>query len=240
MGFRVDRVLRCARGRAFSLGLLLLLGACAVPQSGVPQSGVPQSGAGESPAAPSTPRAQIPKPLTTQQVARPVAPRLMEVTPAGLTALPKPPTPTRPRPAIVKAKRPLQCVPYARELSKIALRGNAWTWWQKAEGRYERGSTPRVGSVLVLSKTRRLRLGHLAVVAEVVSDREIIVHQANWLNRGRIHRYTPVRDISENNDWSVVRVWYTPGQQMGSGHYPAYGFIYPETGETPEVRQASN
>jgi hypothetical protein len=227
------------RGRAVSLGLLLLLGACAAPLSGAPQSGAPRSGTGESAAA-TTPRAQIPKPLTTQQVARPLAPRLMEVTPAGLTALPEPPAPARPRPAIIKAKRPLQCVPYARDLSKIALRGNAWTWWQKAEGHYERGSAPRVGSVLVLSKTRRLRLGHLAVVAEVVNSREIIVHQANWLNRGRIHRYTPVRDISKNNDWSVVRVWYTPGQQMGSGHYPAYGFIYPDSGETPELRQASN
>ncbi|MEO3428553.1 CHAP domain-containing protein [Pelagibius sp. CAU 1746] len=213
--------------------MLLLLGACAAPLG--PEAG---SGSGETAAA--TPRAQIPKPLTTQQVARPDAPRLTEVTPAGFTALPKPPAPARPRPAIVAAKRPLQCVPYARELSSIALRGNAWTWWQKAEGRYERGSAPQVGSVLVLSKSRRLRLGHLAYVAEVVSSREIIVHQANWLNRGQIHRYTPVRDVSKNNDWSLVRVWYTPGQQMGSGHYPAYGFIYPKTGGTPELRQAAN
>src|SRR3546814_3366239 len=68
------------------------------------------------------------------------------------------------------------------------------------------------GAVLVLGKTGRLRRGHLAVVAEVRSSREIIVHQANWLNGGRIHRYTPVRDVSKNNDWSAVRVWYTPGR----------------------------
>src|SRR3546814_10020955 len=77
---------------------------------------------------------------------------------------------------------------------------------------YAKGKTPRAGAVLVLGKTGRLRRGHLAVVAEVRSSREIIVHQANWLNGGRIHRYTPVRDVSKNNDWSAVRVWYTPGR----------------------------
>ena len=222
--------------RVLCLGLALLAAGCVTPQG---------SAVGEGAASVSAPK-------MTQQAARPVAPASRagysaEVTPAGLTPLPElqglrysAPTPARPRPAIVRGKRPLQCVPYARELSKIALRGNAWTWWKKAEGRYERGSAPRPGAVLVLSKTRRLRYGHLAVVAEVRSSREIIVHQANWLNRGRIHRYTPVRDVSKNNDWSVVRVWYTPGRQMGSGHYPAYGFIYPDAGDTPELRQASN
>jgi len=126
------------------------------------------------------------------------------------------------------------------ELSQIALRGNAWTWWTKAEGRYDKGALPRPGAVLVFSKTRRLRLGHLAVVAEVMNSREILVHQANWLNRGKIHRYTPVRDISKNNDWSEVRVWYTPGHVYGSGRYPVYGFIYPKVEEAPDLLQASN
>src|SRR3546814_1407000 len=58
---------------------------------------------------------------------------------------------------------------------------DAWSWWGKAKGRYARGAAPRPGAVLVLSKGRRLRLGHLAVVAEVRNSREIVVHQANWL-----------------------------------------------------------
>ena len=180
--------------------------------------------------------------MAKQQAARPPTASFGGFTLAGLTALPPEtlPQPARPRPAIVKGSRPLQCVPYARKLSKIALRGNAWTWWQKAEGRYERGAVPRPGAVLVLSKTRRLSLGHLAYVAEVRNSREIVVHQANWLNRGQIHRYTPVRDVSENNDWSVVRVWYTPGRTFGSRHYPAYGFIYPDADDTPELLQAAN
>lgn len=222
--------------RALPLCLLLLAGGCALPQGSAADAD-----AAARPGAADTPYAQIPRPMATQQAARPLAPALGEVVPAGLTSLPQisVPKPARPRPAIERAKRPLQCVPYARELSKIALRGNAWTWWKKAEGRYERGSVPQPGAILVLSKTRRLRYGHLAVVAEVRNSREIIVHQANWLNRGQIHRYTPVRDISENNDWSMVRVWYTPGRRMGSGHYPAYGFIYPKRDDLPEVRQAA-
>ncbi|WP_246116704.1 CHAP domain-containing protein [Denitrobaculum tricleocarpae] len=140
-------------------------------------------------------------------------------------AIPKP----RMKPAIHTGKRSLQCVPYAREVSSIGIRGDAWTWWRSAKGRYARGHTPEVGAVLVLSKTKRLRYGHLAVVAEVLNDREVLVHQANWLNRGRIHRYTPVVDVSPNNDWSSVRVWYTPGQKYGKRAYKVSGFIYPDT-----------
>ena len=32
----------------------------------------------------------------------------------------------------------LSCVPYARARSGIALRGDAWQWWEAAEGRYAR------------------------------------------------------------------------------------------------------
>ena len=47
------------------------------------------------------------------------------------------------------------------------MRGDAWSWWGKAKGHYPRGAAPRPGAVLVLSKGRHLRFGHLAVVAEV-------------------------------------------------------------------------
>ena len=123
--------------------------------------------------------------------------------------------------------RPLQCVPYAREVSGIALRGDAWTWWQQAEGRYQRHRRPDVGSVLVLRRTQRLNGGHLAVVTEVLDERTILVSHANWLNRGRIHENIPVRDVSERNDWSLVRVWYLPGRTLGQRSYPAHGFIQP-------------
>ena len=129
---------------------------------------------------------------------------------------------------IVTPQNRSQCVPYARQISKVSIRGDAWTWWPSAKGRYGRGSKPKVGSVLVLKRARRLRYGHIAVVTRILSSREIIIDHANWLNRGRLHLGTPVRDVSANNDWSAVRVWFTPGKKYGVRSYPAHGFIYPE------------
>ncbi len=124
--------------------------------------------------------------------------------------------------------QPLQCVPYARRISGIEIRGDAWTWWQSAAGRYTRRHRPMAGSVLVLGRSRQLRGGHIAVVEAVLDDRVILVSHANWLNRGRIHENTPVVDVSRENDWSLVRIWYTPGRSLGGRHYPAKGFIYPK------------
>ncbi len=132
-----------------------------------------------------------------------------------------------PEPRIVAAGAPLQCVPYARQITGVAIRGDAWTWWAAAGGHYARGNVPVPGSVLVLKRSQRLRLGHVAVVTAVINAREILVDQANWLNRGRIHLSTPVRDVSAANDWSAVKVWYTPSNIYGVRTYHAYGFIYP-------------
>lgn len=130
-------------------------------------------------------------------------------------------------PRIVTPARRMQCVPYARQQSGIAIRGDAWTWWPKAAGKYRRSSRPVAGAVMVFSKSGRNRYGHLAVVTQVINNREIIARHANWLNRGRIHVDTPIRDVSPNNDWSAVRVWYTPGNVFGKHDYPVSGFILP-------------
>ena len=137
---------------------------------------------------------------------------------------------------IVPASRPLQCVPFARKASGIQIRGDAWTWWRAAKGRYARGQAPEVGAVLVMKKTRRLRRGHLAVVTQIINSRTILVDQSNWLNRGRLHLNTAVLDVSRKNDWSAVRVWYTPGGRYGSRTYAAHGFVYPSH---PAVRTAA-
>ena len=129
-------------------------------------------------------------------------------------------------PRILAATHPLECVPFARERSGIAIRGDAWTWWERAKGSYVRHREPRVGAVIVLNIGRKR--GHLAVVTRVEGPRRIVVDHANWLNRGRIHQDTPVQDVSPDNDWSRVRVWYTPGNQMGASAYNVVGFIYPE------------
>ena len=134
----------------------------------------------------------------------------------------------RPNPRIVKGSPGLQCVPYTRVQSGIPIRGDAWTWWSQAKGKYRRSGRPAVGSVLVIGKTRKNKYGHLAVVTRIVNDREIIVNHANWLNKGRIHLDTPVRDVSSRNDWSAVKFWYTPGNVLGKSTYPVSGFIFPK------------
>lgn len=130
------------------------------------------------------------------------------------------------RPVIVSARTSLQCVAHARTLSGISLRGDAWTWWQSARGKYERGAKPKRGSVLVLSRTEKLRYGHIAYVTKVLSKREIQVEHANWLNQGKIHKHQIVRDVSARGDWSEVKVWYTPGQVLGKRTYAVSGFVY--------------
>ena len=135
---------------------------------------------------------------------------------------------------IIATAHPLQCVPYARRVTDLDIRGDAWTWWQSAAGRYRRDSRPAIGSILALKQTGRLRLGHIAVVSRILNSREILVEHANWLNRGQIHKDTLVRDTSTDNDWSAVRVWYTPGRTLGKQTYAAHGFIHPN--QTRSVR----
>jgi CHAP domain len=116
------------------------------------------------------------------------------------------------------------CVPFARTMSGIELRGNAETWWPGAEGVYERGHAPEVGAVMVFSGTRKLSMGHVAVVSKIVSDREILVDHANW-KRNQVSLGMSVIDVSAANDWSVVQVAYDPGQY--GRDYPISGFVYP-------------
>lgn len=120
----------------------------------------------------------------------------------------------------------LECVPYARQLSGIQLYGDAHTWWDQAPGKYHRSSQPMPGGVLVFRRTGRLESGHVSVVRQVVSDREITVSQANWVRR-RITRDEPVVDVSPGNDWTAVRVWWEPSRSLGTSTYPTYGFIAP-------------
>ena len=125
---------------------------------------------------------------------------------------------------------PLQCVPYARDHSKVKIFGDAYTWWDKAAGKYTRGALPDVGSVMVLNNYAGPERGHLAVVRRVVGAREIRVDHANWLEDGSIYVNNPVEDVSRDNDWSVVRVFNLKTGGWGSRLYPVQGFI----GSTPD------
>jgi surface antigen len=130
------------------------------------------------------------------------------------------------RPKIVTPRKPLQCVPYARMASGIALRGDANTWWKSAAGRFRRGKDPEPGAVLVFKRSNKNPHGHVGVVRKILNEREILLDHANWLNNRKIHLATPVIDVSPENDWSAIRVWYTPGNQFGANVYPTEGFIY--------------
>ncbi|WP_233517046.1 CHAP domain-containing protein [Pseudotabrizicola alkalilacus] len=116
------------------------------------------------------------------------------------------------------------CVPFARTASGIDLRGNAGTWWNAAKGVYYRGKAPEEGAVMVFAPHSSSRLGHVAVVSEVVSERKVLIDHANW-QRSKISLKMPVIDVSANNDWSRVQVEGTPGV-MGNAR-PMHGFVYP-------------
>ncbi len=127
----------------------------------------------------------------------------------------------------------IQCVAFAKQDAGIMIRGNARDWWARAAGIYERGNRPEEGSVLSFRSTGRMPLGHVAVVSGTVDSRTIVIDQSHWNSRG-ITRDIEVRDVSENNDWTAVRVQLGHGGAFGS-IYPTHGFIYPRPARGGEV-----
>ncbi len=135
-------------------------------------------------------------------------------------------------------------MPFARAASGIQIYGDAWTWWEKAAGKYRRGYTPREGAVIVFARSARLPLGHVAVISRVVDARVVMVTHANWSRidgvRGRVEQDVTLTDVSSAGDWSAVRVWYRGSAGLGTTAYPVDGFIYggqeaPElTGRNPD------
>lgn len=123
-----------------------------------------------------------------------------------------------------------QCVPFARAASGIQIYGDAWTWWDQAEGKYERGHRPEVGAVIVFRRTSRLPLGHVAVVSRIVERRVVMLTHANWSRqngeRGHAEQDVTLYDVSADNDWSDVKVWYRASDGLGSTVYPVHGFVY--------------
>lgn len=118
------------------------------------------------------------------------------------------------------------CVRYVRSLTDFEIRGNAWTWWQEAAGRYERGQQPMEGAVLVFQRGHGgMRLGHVATVTGLVDARTILVTHS--FGGPALWRDVPVIDTSGSNDWSEVRVWSGPANVMGSTEFATYGFVYP-------------
>lgn len=126
----------------------------------------------------------------------------------------------------------LQCVPYARTVSGIQIYGDAHTWWGQAAGKYARGERPKVGAVMAFKPHGRMELGHVAAVSRIVDSRTVLLRHANWSlingTRGQIENDVRAVDVSEDNDWSKVRVWFAPIQGIGGTAWPVQGFIYNE------------
>jgi hypothetical protein len=70
----------------------------------------------------------------------------------------------------------------------------------------------------------------------VEDSRTIHIDQSHW-NSGGISRDIEVKDVSENNDWSAVRVQLGRGEAFGS-IYPTHGFIYPRA-DSGVIEEAS-
>ncbi|MFT8419542.1 MAG: CHAP domain-containing protein [Acetobacter sp.] len=122
----------------------------------------------------------------------------------------------------------IQCVAYAKSASDVVLHGNARDWWHNAAGVYERGLAPKSGSVLNFRATRRMPMGHVAVVRDVVDSRTIVIDQSHWAQAGISHNVSVI-DVSPNNDWSAVRVALSSNSSNYGSIYPTYGFIYPRS-----------
>lgn len=132
------------------------------------------------------------------------------------------------------------CVRTVRALSDFTIRGDAWTWWNSAAGLHERDDRPAVGSVLVFKRTARMGRGHVSLVSRVV-DRRTVEVDHTWIAGRGIKRGMQVVDVSPANDWSAVRVWHEPTDQLGQRVYPTYGFILPDGASSgPRIIQASS
>jgi surface antigen len=120
-----------------------------------------------------------------------------------------------------------QCVTFARMFSGIDIYGDAHTWWSQAQGKFATGARPQTGAVLAFQSNGRMQRGHVAVVSEVLTDRVIRITHANWGgSRGKVEENVTVVDVSAAGDWTAVKVWYNPINDLGTTVYPTHGFIY--------------
>jgi hypothetical protein len=118
-----------------------------------------------------------------------------------------------------------QCVTFARSITPVDIRGNAKTWWGQAAGRYLRDALPSTGSVMAFKPSGAMPLGHVAVVREIVSAREVLLDHANWSRPGKVERGVRAVDVSAKGDWSAVRVFYAGAGGLGTRVNSLYGFI---------------
>src|SRR5260221_14409678 len=78
--------------------------------------------------------------------------------------------------AVAAPASAINCVQYVKQTTGIELSGDAWKWWVSAEGRFERGRSPETDAVMVFSRTKAMRSGHVAIVREGIDNRTIRIN----------------------------------------------------------------
>ena len=86
--------------------------------------------------------------------------------------------------------------------------------------------------MLCFKPTERMRLGHVAVVSQIITERVVQITHATGSpidgSRGKVEKDVTIVDVSPDGDWSQVKVWYDPSRDLGGSTYPTHGFIYPD------------
>ena len=133
----------------------------------------------------------------------------------------------------------ISCVPYARSVTGMAISGNGGDWWYNAAGNYGRGNQPEPGSVMAFRSSGGMSRGHVAVVSRVLNGRQVLIDHANWggpgIRKGSVMHNVSVIDVSDNNDWTAVKVQVGHSDEAYGRTYATYGFIYnrPDGDATP-------
>ena len=86
--------------------------------------------------------------------------------------------------------------------------------------------TSSASTKLIHGGLRYLEHRAFRLVREALNEREVLLTHANWSYRGGIERNVRAIDVSPNNDWTNVRVWYGPIGDLGLRPNAAKGFIY--------------
>jgi hypothetical protein len=137
----------------------------------------------------------------------------------------------------------LNCVQYVRQVSGMDISGDGWQWWNNANGHYARGHAPKPNAVMVFASTDSMEHGHVAIVSTVMNSRLITINHANWARyrgmRGQVQTGVLVRDVSDKNDWSEVRVLDEPTQSFGRTNR-ILGFVYNTPGNGKADMVADN
>ncbi len=123
-----------------------------------------------------------------------------------------------------------QCVRYCKEQGWWDFGGleHAGKWFDAAKEKgYDVGSVPHVGSVLVWKIQPGLPDGHVAIVAKIINDNEILVNHANWPLGDPVRYGISVRD-SSGGKWKKVSISNGPDKET-------YGFIYQKGTTVPTM-----